>query len=242
MTTDILTPDEVDELRWNSYTETEFLNQVLDIMETHGFWAFHDLDSRRNEAGLPDIVAIREPRVIFAELKTMKGEATFQQRNILKKLRASNQETYLWRPRHLDRIDQICAMQVRPMLSLSEEIVLDLELNHKVTLEGILSHRDITQRYFRDMLRRNKWLRAVWLKRHDSLEGPDPRTICACGASKLKTSLQCRNCYLGVREVYQFCAGCGEQFTRSRHSYLHRQTDKMKGYCTQSCAGRARVK
>ena len=243
MSTEVLTPEEVEDLRWASYSEDDLLNQVREIMKAYGFWVFHDQDSRRNEAGLTDIIAIREPRVIFAELKTMKGVATDIQRNVMRQLRGSNQETYLWRPRHLDRIDEICAMQERPVLTIPEEIELDLELNHQLTLEGILTHWGITRRHFEDMLRRYRWLRELWLKRHDSLDGPDPRTICPnCGRAKGKIAKQCRDCYLGVREVYQFCAGCGDQFTRTRHNYLHRQSDPMVGYCKPSCAGAVRRK
>ncbi len=52
----------------------------------------------RNPAGLPDLILVRRPRVVWVELKADRGRLTDAQRDWLADLRASRQEAYLWRP------------------------------------------------------------------------------------------------------------------------------------------------
>jgi len=61
--------------------------------------AFHPFDSRRSTPGWPDIVLVRPPSVIFAELKTATGRLTPAQRTWLDALDGCpGVEAYLWRP------------------------------------------------------------------------------------------------------------------------------------------------
>lgn len=53
----------------------------------------------RNEAGWPDLILIRRPRIIWAELKSDRGKLTPDQRAILAELRECNQEVFVWKPR-----------------------------------------------------------------------------------------------------------------------------------------------
>jgi hypothetical protein len=56
----------------------------------------------RNVAGLPDLILIRRPRVVWAELKAEGGTVTEAQQAWLDDLQASGQEVYLWRPSDRD--------------------------------------------------------------------------------------------------------------------------------------------
>lgn len=89
-------------------SEDDLLAYVKDQLEL-GHWIWHHAgDSRRSTAGLPDIVAVRPPRVIFAELKSRTGRTRRLQKIFLEALRlCPGVETYIWRPEHMDEIEQV---------------------------------------------------------------------------------------------------------------------------------------
>ena len=65
--------------------------------ETVGWAVWHDTDSRRNLAGLPDLELVRD-RLVKAELKRQTGNPTPGQEGYLLALARAGVETYLWRP------------------------------------------------------------------------------------------------------------------------------------------------
>jgi hypothetical protein len=56
-------------------TEAQFQEQVLHIAELYGWLAYHTRDSRGSQPGFPDLVLLRSPELIFAELKSATGRA-----------------------------------------------------------------------------------------------------------------------------------------------------------------------
>lgn len=61
-------------------------------------------------AGFPDLVLVRPPRVLFAELKAERGKPTQAQITWLDELTAaSTVESYLWRPSSWDEIAEVLA-------------------------------------------------------------------------------------------------------------------------------------
>ena len=64
-------------------TEAQWQRTVVEAAELFGWWVFHDHDSRRNQAGFPDLVLIRPPRVVFLELKRETGKLTRAQSEVL---------------------------------------------------------------------------------------------------------------------------------------------------------------
>ena len=60
-------------------TEKQFQGQVLDLARLLGWRAFHVFDSRRSAAGVPDLVMVRNGRLIFAELKAAAGKVSAEQ-------------------------------------------------------------------------------------------------------------------------------------------------------------------
>lgn len=61
-------------------TEKEWQDVVVKLLKLHGWLVFHPFDSRKSEAGFPDLTCVRDGRLLFIELKAMKGQATPEQR------------------------------------------------------------------------------------------------------------------------------------------------------------------
>jgi hypothetical protein len=103
-------------------SERSFMGQVLTYARLMGWRIFHDSATNtarrcsacgavrgtpRNAAGLPDLILVRRPRVVWAELKSQRGKATEDQRDWLDDLRASGQHVYLWRPSDWPEIEKV---------------------------------------------------------------------------------------------------------------------------------------
>ena len=59
---------------------------------------YHTKLSWGSTKGFPDLVMLREGRLIFAELKSDRGCASPEQEQWLAELRKTGSEVYLWRP------------------------------------------------------------------------------------------------------------------------------------------------
>src|SRR5258706_15983333 len=64
-------------------SEARFMLQVTDSLTLHGWAWWHDAYSRWNKRGLPDLIAVRPPRLLFLELKAEDGRATREQQEWL---------------------------------------------------------------------------------------------------------------------------------------------------------------
>lgn len=60
-------------------SEKEFQAAVVKLAVGNGFLAYHTHNSRRSEPGFPDWVFLKPPKLVIAELKTMKGRFTAEQ-------------------------------------------------------------------------------------------------------------------------------------------------------------------
>lgn len=80
-------------------TEEQFQQQIITLARLNNWRAYHTRDSRRSEPGFPDLVMVRRPRVLFAELKSAHGRLRPDQQRWLDLLRAcQGVEVYIWRP------------------------------------------------------------------------------------------------------------------------------------------------
>ena len=79
-------------------TEKVFQGHVKQLALICGFRVYHTHDSRRSDAGFPDLVMIRRGRLIVAELKREKGKTTPDQEAWIEAFRETGAETYVWRP------------------------------------------------------------------------------------------------------------------------------------------------
>lgn len=89
-------------------TEKEFQQQILDLAQLQNWRCYHTWNSRNSQQGFPDLVLVRPPRVIFAELKIGNNKPTPDQRiyrDLL--LRCPGVEYYLWLPDCWEQIKQV---------------------------------------------------------------------------------------------------------------------------------------
>ena len=81
-----------------SVSEAELQRCILQLATACGWTTYHTYDSRRSNAGYPDLTLVRPPRLMFVELKSEKGKWRPMQEKWLELLRACNVEAYAWRP------------------------------------------------------------------------------------------------------------------------------------------------
>lgn len=80
-------------------SEKRFQEQVIQLANLSGWLCYHTHDSRRSAPGFPDLVLVRPPEIIFAELKTEEGRVRPEQRAWLEALGACpGVEVRVWRP------------------------------------------------------------------------------------------------------------------------------------------------
>ena len=78
-------------------TETDFQKQVVQKATRRGWQYYHSHDSRRDNAGFPDLVLWRE-RIIYRELKIGRHQLRPEQRVRLRELRGAGADVDVWRP------------------------------------------------------------------------------------------------------------------------------------------------
>ncbi len=81
----------------SSISEKEFQAAVLVKAKRNGWLVYHTHDSRKSEAGFPDLVLVRGS-VIFAELKSETGKPTAGQLKWIDALHIAGAEVCCWRP------------------------------------------------------------------------------------------------------------------------------------------------
>jgi hypothetical protein len=86
-------------------SEKHWQDDVLEIAQLFGWRCYHTYDSRRSNPGFPDLVLVRPPVLIAAELKTERGRVSPIQQAWLNELAQCHQiRTYLWRPADRDQV------------------------------------------------------------------------------------------------------------------------------------------
>lgn len=85
--------------------EDAFQAQVIQLATVLGWrHIYHTHDSRRSQAGFPDLVMIRDRRILYAELKSERGRVSEAQVEWLDALNQTGSEWYVWRPHNWDQI------------------------------------------------------------------------------------------------------------------------------------------
>jgi len=80
-------------------SEADLQTHIIAMAEVLGYEVVHIRDSRgQRVAGLPDLLLMRAPTIIFAELKREKGRLMAKQAWFLAQLRECGVRVYLWRP------------------------------------------------------------------------------------------------------------------------------------------------
>lgn len=81
-------------------TERHLQDAVIELAQYFGWRCYHTHDSRRSQAGFPDVTLVRDKRLIFAELKSAEGRMSAEQSEWAAALLLAGQEWYEWRPIH----------------------------------------------------------------------------------------------------------------------------------------------
>lgn len=114
--TDTIRSDDARALMNSQISEAAWQAQILELAALNGWTAFHIPDAlfkalhaqgrakgyQMPQAGFPDTVLVRPPRLVFAELKSESGSLTNAQKIWLELLRACHVEVYCWKPRDWD--------------------------------------------------------------------------------------------------------------------------------------------
>jgi len=79
-------------------TEKIFMQTVLDVCRIHGYAAFHTYDSRRTQAGFPDLEIIGHGRIFHRELKLDHGHTTPEQDACIDLINRNGGDAKVWRP------------------------------------------------------------------------------------------------------------------------------------------------
>lgn len=88
--------------------EKDFLFAVKELAEWKGWRFYHTWKSIHSPAGFPDLVLVRPPRLIFAELKCNRNRLSLKQREWLRLLeQCDSVEAYVWRPEDWESITKI---------------------------------------------------------------------------------------------------------------------------------------
>jgi hypothetical protein len=88
-------------------SEKEFMARVVALAKRNGWLTYHTFQSRKSEAGFPDLVLCRGPRALVVELKTRTGCTTAAQDRWLEALRDAALDARVWRPRDWPEIVEV---------------------------------------------------------------------------------------------------------------------------------------
>lgn len=92
----------------SAVSEREFQDMIAAYGRLQGWeLQYHTFDSRRSARGFPDLVLVRPPRLVFAELKSERGKLTSWQETWLLGLRMAGAEAYCWRPSDWPDIERL---------------------------------------------------------------------------------------------------------------------------------------
>ena len=89
-------------------TEAQLQDLVEQMLDTFGWHHWHVTDARRQDLeGVPDVIAYRGPRLLFAELKVPGYTTTDVQAVHLEALARTGAEVHLWYPADMDDAERI---------------------------------------------------------------------------------------------------------------------------------------
>lgn len=103
-------------------SEKQFEAALVQYAKLAGWRVFHPFDSRRSEAGYPDLTLVRDGRLVFSELKTERGRLSTAQEEWIEALCEVELElvsrlgdgwpcveVYVWRPADWPDIERALA-------------------------------------------------------------------------------------------------------------------------------------
>lgn len=95
-------------------TEAAFQDLVVQLARWCGWHVYHTYDSRRSDAGYPDLTLVRNRVLLFRELKARRGRMTEEQQEWGQLLLYAGQSWAVWRPEDWDLVVETLTAPVRP--------------------------------------------------------------------------------------------------------------------------------
>ena len=90
-------------------TEKQWQAQIVAWAKRAGWRSYHVWNAMHSTSGFPDMVLVRPPHIIYAELKTERGKVTADQEAWIDALRRCGQQVYVWRPSDEDSVRKVLA-------------------------------------------------------------------------------------------------------------------------------------
>lgn len=97
--------------------EAQFQKRIVQIAKRNGWLVFHPKKTRLpngawvtpfiGDAGFPDLVLVRPPKLLFVELKKQNGQPSKDQIRWVESLRACGVDAFFWRPDELGYIQSV---------------------------------------------------------------------------------------------------------------------------------------
>ena len=100
-------------------TEAAFMGQIIDTARLLGWRCYHTADSRRSQAGYPDLTLVRD-RIVFLEVKTETGRISTEQADWIAAINAAGGTALVVRPSQWDEI--VASLKRRVPRTLGEAI------------------------------------------------------------------------------------------------------------------------
>ena len=99
------------ELLVREVKEKDFQQMVEELFRLKGWLVYHTLRSKGSEPGFPDLVMLKDGRLVVAELKTEKGRISAPQFRWIEEFSlVAEAEVHLWRPSDWEEIERVaCA-------------------------------------------------------------------------------------------------------------------------------------
>jgi hypothetical protein len=105
-------------------TEVELQRAVVEAATLHGWLWYHTHDSRRSNAGFPDLILIHPKHhwLLVVELKSMKGRTSAHQRQWLEAFSSIERwSVSIWTPADLDRALEVLRNPFMAQLPATQE-------------------------------------------------------------------------------------------------------------------------
>jgi hypothetical protein len=89
-------------------SEAKWQDTILRSARLQLWLAYHTYDSRRSTPGFPDLVLVRPPRIVVAELKTEHGRLSDAQKKWLAHFeQCPGVEVHVWRPSDWKQVEEV---------------------------------------------------------------------------------------------------------------------------------------
>lgn len=88
--------------------EEHFQQQIIDLARYRGYdLIYHTHDSRHSPSGFPDLILLKEERMIVAELKVGKNKLSPEQYEWLVAFSKITRDVFVWYPEDWDEIFEV---------------------------------------------------------------------------------------------------------------------------------------